>query len=202
MSEATPFRLAALTHTPSTRVAEIEARARATGYAAGYTAGVRQATATVDAERAELARQHQAATAQQNTEYAARIAALNAAITAANERSAPVLAAAENALYAAAIDLAEAVLARELTTGPGSAHDALTRVLNTPASAPVSNVRMNPADIASLNEAGEQIPESIRLVEDSTVMVGDAVSEHESGHLDARVSEALTRAKFALAGQA
>ena len=203
MSEqtTTAFRLAPLARTVSTRTAEQEARARATGYTAGYAAGVREAAVTAEAERAEFARQHQTVSAAQAVEYTARLAALDAAIIAANARTAPVLAAAENAVYAAAIDLSEAILGRELTTGPGSAVDALTRALNTTPSIPVSDLRMNPRDVASLNASGATVPPNVHLVEDPTLAVGDAIAEHNTGYLDARITEALTRAKHALDGE-
>ncbi|MGH1550141.1 hypothetical protein ACRAWB_13615 [Leifsonia poae] len=58
-------------------------------------------------------------------------------------------------------------------------------------------VRLNPADIAELRGAG-LAPEDVRLVADTTLARGDAIGELPGGWLDARVREALARAREVL----
>src|SRR5690606_37445727 len=106
-------------------------------------------------------------------------------------------------LQAAAFALAEAVLGHELSTAEGSGAHALTRLLATPVDLGVHTVRLHPADhahvTAVLADRQVALPAGVELVADPTLGPGDVVSEYPDGWLDARVGEALERARRALA---
>jgi len=58
-------------------------------------------------------------------------------------------------------------------------------------------VRLNPADVEDLRGAG-LAREDVRLVADPSLARGDAIGELPGGWLDARVGEALARAREVL----
>jgi flagellar assembly protein FliH len=144
--------------------------------------------------------------ARRAAEHADSLAVLTAAARAAADRSAPVLASAESTLHAAAVQLAAAVLGRELADGPASARAALDRVLR--AGLEVHTVRLSPRDHEVLRVAMApgaavlaDLPAltGVELVADPALAPGDAVGEYPDGYLDARIVDALDRARAALA---
>jgi flagellar assembly protein FliH len=196
----------------STAVAEPTTRAAgyAAGYSAGYAAGAREAARVAQAET-ERVRRERAVEAERNAaRLADALAVLANAARVAADRSAPVLAAAERTLQAAALELATAVLGVELADGATSARAALTRVLALDPEHEVHTVRLHPQDLAVLREAldaagtGVQpagLPDltGVELVADPSLAPGDARGEFPEGYLDARVVAALGRARYALA---
>jgi flagellar assembly protein FliH len=190
-------------------VSEDVARAAgyAGGYAAGYAAGAREAARAAEAEAARVQQQRAEADARPPAEHADSLAVLAAAARAAADRSAPVLASAESTLHAAAVQLAAAVLGRELADGPASARAALDRVLR--AGLEVHTVRLSPRDhevlrVAMATDGAAVLADlpaltGVELVADPALAPGDAVGEYPDGYLDARIVDALDRARAALA---
>jgi len=176
--------------------------ARAAGYAAGWAAGSRAAAEQTAALHRRLADQHERAEQARAAAAANALATLERAARLAGARTAPVLAEAQDAVLGAALELAAAVLQRELTPGPGTARDVLERALSVPADLGTHTVRLCPADlheVQALLASGElTLPDGIRLVADAQLRPGDAVSVYPSGYLDARVSTAMDRARRAL----
>lgn len=172
-------------------------RSRASGHAAGYAAGLRAAADEV----AEQSARQEAALAQALAEGEARIDAAVAVLAAASEalvqRTLPVITEAQDAIAATAIDLAEAIIGRELAHEDTSARSALQRALAEVEPDRVHLVRLNPADLAVLEEQGI-LTTGVTFVADSTLGRGDAITEFEDGYLDARVSTALARARSAI----
>jgi len=181
--------------------AEEQARARghAAGYAAGYAAGLRAAAAEVKEQKARLQAEHEAVVQNGRLRVERAIQALNAAASALQQRTAPVLAEAQDTLAAAAMDLAEAVLGCELADGSRSARAALSRALTGVDTATVQTVRMHPVDL-SLLEPEVRRQAGVQFVPDATLERGDAVTEFADGYLDAKIGSALARAKAALRG--
>jgi len=176
--------------------AQAREHARAVGFAAGFAAGAREAVRVADIE-ADLTRSAAARSEQARAgEHARLVAALVGATRSLSAREAPVLARAQSALNAAAVELAEAVLGVELSDGPTSARAALARALSGEPAGEVA-VRLNPQDLALLG-AG---PAGVRMVADPTLAPGDAMAEHADGVLDARIGAALARARAVLATQ-
>lgn len=171
------------------------ARGHAAGYAAGLTRAAAEAVARDEQRRAE----HDAVVAAARARTERAVAALEAAAQHLMARTAPVLADADAHLVAAAVDLAEAILVRELSDAPDAARAALARALSAPDRAGVVTVRMHPED--ALVVASEGQPSGVTgvtVVPDPSLGRGDAVAVYPDGELDARIGSALDRARTAL----
>jgi flagellar assembly protein FliH len=127
------------------------------------------------------------------------IAVLTAAARALNDRALPVLAEAQDTLAAAAVELAEAIIGHTLGEKKSAAHAALNRAIAQLDPAVKAVVRMNPDDLAVLDDAVLS-QHHVTLVPDPSLACGDAVTELPDGFLDARIGTALARAKAALLG--
>ena len=177
--------------------AAVDERDTIRGHAAGYAAGRKQAEAEIaqlrDSIRAEAARAAELAAA----EVRSALEALSRAAADFGARQAPVLQSVDGAIAAAALELAEAVVGRELATGDGSARAALERASGE-AVPEGSLVRLNPQDIAVIAGTGTTWA-GMELVPDASLQRGDAVVELVHGSIDARISASLQRARAALA---
>lgn len=175
----------------------IEAEARTRGHAAGYAAGAAQARidAAIEAEVTAERTVREAARAEARVQET--IAALNTAARAAGAQAVPVLEALESQVAAAAMEIAEALIGRELARDEDSALSALQRALNPAVPAPVTIIRMNPADLAALPEKCRAEVDA-GLVADPSLARGDAVAEYPHGFLDARLSTAVERMRTVL----
>ncbi|WP_066585342.1 FliH/SctL family protein [Cellulomonas timonensis] len=174
-------------------------RARGAGHAVGFAAGRREAAEAAAVESARAAREREQAVAAQAAQHAAALAVLQRAAAAAAARTAPVLAELEQRLHAAALELAQAILGHELRDGEHSARAALARVRSQPQQVGGQTVRLHPRDLAALEAAVAPADVSgLTLVADAALAVGDAVSEHADGYLDARLTTALDRVRAVL----
>lgn len=173
--------------------------ARAAGFAAGFTAGARAAARAAETARRRAAYDREVAARRADERTEAALAVLAAAARAARERAVPVLAQAESALHEAALALAGAVLALELSDERTAAAAALARVRAAAAMADDVTVRLHPHDLALLADV-ETLPTGVVLVADPTLGRGEALAEHADGWLDGRIDEALRRARAALEG--
>lgn len=188
---------------PVTRLRpEASAAAHAEGYAAGWAAGAR-AAATAGAAQHERDRlDHERREAGRDAQVSATLTALNAAITHWRNAAAPVLTEAETTLHRASLELAEAVLAREVRPGPLSAAVLLERALALPSSTQPTVLHLSTVDlphVQRLLERGEAaLPTGVSLVADAGLTAGESITEHSTGILDARIGEALARARAAL----
>jgi len=180
----------------STRT-EDDLRSRASGHSAGYAAGLRAAADDIAAQ----AEKQEAALAEALADGEARIQAAVAVLTAASEalarRTVPVVTEAQDAIAATSIELAEAIIGRELANDDTAARSALHRALAQVEPDLVHSVRLNPADLAVLEGQGI-LTAGVTFVADATLGRGDAITEFEDGYLDARVSTALVRARSAI----
>jgi flagellar assembly protein FliH len=169
-------------------------RARVRGHAAGYAAGLRaaEAEAAIVAERTRGERE--ALRADAATALQSALEALETAAARASGVDALVLADADSALAAASIELAEAILQRELADGESSARAAIARALDTVEPDSILTVRLSPIDLAVITAAG-LAPSTVALVADVALDRGDAVVTVADGRVDARISSALGRAR-------
>jgi flagellar assembly protein FliH len=174
------------------------AAAQAQGYAAGWAQGLR------------TGREHAAATAQ---EYAARDAAANAQRQAEHDQAMTALATTLDRLQAAfhgaveqvtgqahlmALEIAAAVIGRELTTSATTADDAVRRALAGVAAETPVVVRLHPDDAARVH-ASLLADRPVRIVADPSLAPGDAVAETEDTLVDATIAAALDRVRGVLA---
>lgn len=177
--------------------AAAEARGVAQGHAAGYAAGLRAAAAEIterDARRdAELTAAVRAAEAR--TERA--LAALTAATRALDERALPLISEAEESIVTLAVQLAEALVGQELSVAEAAARLAVERVLAVAGPDSVRAVRLNPDDLAALDENVRR-RSRLTFVADPGLASGDAVADLADGFLDARVGTAMNRVREAL----
>jgi flagellar assembly protein FliH len=190
-----PLAVPVLTETEHERAAMASARAR--GYAAGFAEGRRAGAREQARWRAEA----EDARAAESAEAADRLAVLAATLRGAaielREATVPVLDEAESALVDAAFELATAVVGVALEDRLGAARAAVQRVVSAIDAGAVPAVRLHPDDVADLRRAGLEV-EELRLIADPALARGDAIGELPTGWLDARIHEALARAKQAL----
>lgn len=174
----------------------------AAGYAAGYAAGARAAAEQADADRARLAADHDRREALRDAQVRDALAALHATASQWSLRAAPVLDEAEHLLHSAALEIAEAIVGRELQTGTGSATTALARALNLPDEVEPTRIRLCPSDLEHIQRAVDggdvELPAGTVLAADPRLTPGDAVTEYQDGTLDARIGTALQRVRRAL----
>ncbi|THG29673.1 FliH/SctL family protein [Naasia lichenicola] len=176
---------------------EIAERARVQGHAAGYAAGRREATARIAAESAALHGEHDRILAAEIASVRGAIAALQHAGEQLAAHSATAIEVADTAVLAAAVELAEMIIGRELLDHEGSALDAVRRALAGAHDRPVRAVRMHPQD---LELVADQVAadSDIRLVADPFLDRGDAIADVIDGIVDARISTAIDRARAVL----
>lgn len=186
---------------PSQQTADSRAAGYAAGYASGYAAGAREAARAAELESERMRAEHAAAEAQRAADHRAALDTLAAAARAAAQRALPVLSEAEQTLMSAAVELAEAVLGRELADAETSARAALGRVLAAAPGAGLHTIRLHPTDLATLralDAAGDPALTGVELVADPVLSPGDAIGEFPEGVLDARIGAALERARAEL----
>lgn len=174
-------------------------RARIRGHAAGYAEGLRSAEADAAADAARARLERDALREDAVTALTAAVDALGAATRRFDASSAPVLASADDALLAAAIELAEAILGIELQNSDTSARAAITRALSSVDEESITAIRLSPVDLAVIGAHGILVPD-VRLVSDPTLSPGDAVVEIAEGRIDARIGSALARVRAEIGG--
>jgi flagellar assembly protein FliH len=178
---------------------DVRAAAKASGYAAGWAEGRRTAAAEAQAEKRRLdtedARLRQATRARAD-------AAISAAVEDWTRRTTPVLDDLADLVVDAALDLAEAIIGRELSASarPETARLALRRALAPLAPGTPVVVRMNPLDLAAIDTKTAHEGHLVELVADPALATGDAVAEQDGATVDARVSSALARARAVARG--
>jgi flagellar assembly protein FliH len=176
-------------------------RARVRGHAAGYAAGAAVAAAGLATARAELEAQAARRREAEQARTASAVQALGAAAAVLNARMVDHLGQLTGVLAEAALDLAADLLGSNAAgSGPlgDRARSALDRALAVPTDPPVHTVRLHPEDLEAL--AGQEAA-GVVLVADPALARGDAVAEYDGGWIDARLGEALARARAALRGE-
>lgn len=172
--------------------------AAAQGYARGWAEGRRAGEAKSRTEAEEAARRRQEADQDYRRKQVLALEALGAASSELRARLDEACAAVEAHVVEAAVQIAEAILGRELATGGETGADAVRRALTLlPADVTVFTLRMNPADVAALDSdvlAGH----TVTVVADASVERGGAVAETDTMVIDATVSAALTRVREVL----
>ena len=181
--------------------ADAKARGFTQGHAAGYAAGLQLAGRDAAAARTRQDEAHEALMVALEARHAAEVQALRLAAAALADRTVPVLADAEQALFSHALELAEALLGHQLRDGKTSARAALARACGTGSAEVPLSIRMHPDDLTELNAAGRDaldLPASVQLVPDPSLNRGDALANYPHGFLDARLGTAVARTRTAL----
>lgn len=187
---------------PDQLVAQARAEARAVGYAQGWAQGLRDAAdsqageqAAADADRASLRERQQ-------QQVASALQALQAATADLRQSTMSITDDIEDQILAAAVQLAEALLGRELRDPEVAAPAALARVLGlAPANEPVT-VWLHAADHHTLTApAGRALIGSVEGATgrgltfeiDPELERGDARARCGSTSIDARLSAGVAR---------
>jgi flagellar assembly protein FliH len=198
-STDTPFSRVVFPPLKSSRDAAADNLAYAQGHSAGYSAGRRKAAAEAEELRRRMVREHAAALSHVEDRTTAALASLAAATRALEAAVIPVVTDAQEALAHSAMDLAETIVGRELSSASAGARAALARATAGGPETGKRTVRMHPLDLASLDNSTKEAA-GVTFAADETLPRGDAITEFEAGYLDARISTALVRARQALTG--
>jgi flagellar assembly protein FliH len=167
---------------------------RAEGRAAGYAEGLAHAAAeAAQAERTRAAEAQAVATAQR-ARVAEALGLLSTATAALQEREAVAVAEVEQTVADLALQLARAVLQRELAITQDPGREALVRALRlAPDGAPVV-ARLHPQDLGLLQDVEElSAGRDLQLVADPDVERGGCVVDTAGRRIDTQVSVALER---------
>lgn len=167
-------------------------RGYADGHAAGYQAGLLQATE--EAARVESAKAQSDAVARGET--AAALNALRRAADALTARGHQLTGATEAEITARAIELAELIIAEALAEPDIAAVAAMRRALAAHDPLDIRAIRLSPADVRTLTER-DALPEDITVFADDTLLPGDSIAVVDDGFVDARIAAALRRARQA-----
>ncbi|NJI60589.1 flagellar assembly protein FliH [Microbacterium oxydans] len=173
------------------------ARARMRGYAEGHAEGFRAGLAGAESAQRVAAAEQAARDATAAREMETAVSALQAAARSLSERERELTGAAGDEVLRCAIELAELILAAELSDAGSSAAAAARRALAVTDPADIREVRLHPDDLQTLQTAESDLA-AFALVADDTLERGDAVATLAHGHIDARIGSALERARRAL----
>lgn len=173
--------------------------ARAQGYATGWAEGRRAGEARSRAEAEAAAQVRAEADARRQQEHDVAIQALDSAAREVRARLAEACAAVERHVVDAALQIAEAVIGRELAVAADPGADGVRRALTLiPHDVTSFVLRLNPADRA-LVEPTLLTEHTVTVVEDPTVPSGDAIAETDTMVIDASVAAAFARVREVLA---
>lgn len=166
------------------------------GYREGWNQGFDEARAAVDqafdAER-------QTWRNEQERRLTSALTALSIAASEFQRRRAFELTVLEDAVAAAAFDLACALLGRELELTASPGRDAVARALSLAPAAENLALRLNPADMETLGDIEDLlIGRQCTLVPDPSIESGGCLLDAKDCHVDARLSTAVARARQAM----
>ncbi|WP_432564105.1 FliH/SctL family protein [Kineococcus sp. SYSU DK003] len=192
-------------------VARLREQARTQGYAAGWAAGMRQAAEKATAElEAQREAAHVAARLDREERRGARNRAEEALLLAAQalqgERE-PTVGALADTVLELALELAGAVLDREVQLMDSPVGEAVRRALRPLDGEKPVTVRVNPADLSALT--GDRLKgrhastdaELVTYLPDPTVQPGDAFARQGDTEVDAGLRASVARALGALVGE-
>lgn len=167
---------------------------RAEGYAVGYAQG--QAAAAVEAAAAEGRRETSRRSAE--TAAQARLAAvvqvLESATSALAHREAVAVAEVEDVVASLALEVARAVLDRELAVAEDPGREALARALALAPDGTPAVVRLHPQDVGLLQAADLDLSgRALQVVADPAVERGGCVVDTAGRRIDAQLTPALAR---------
>ena len=175
------------------------ASARAQGYAAGWSHGAQAAQASVAEAGERRQRAREAGVAAERSRLERAVAALVEAAAQLEQRTAPVLAEASDAVLDIALQVAAAVLGHEALSSSTSGRGALARALDVADTGGALRVRLHPLDVGALTaEQRSALEPRVTFVTDISLDRGDAMVEHDDGLVDLRLRAALDRVRAVL----
>jgi len=164
------------------------------GFEDGYRAGMAEGLA---AGRAAMAAESAAAVAR----LEAVVIALADAAADLRRRQALELTGLEDALARAAVDLASAIIGRELQVAESPGADAMARALALVPAGSTAVARLHPADAARLDDATTGVAAgTVTVIADPAIEPGGCILEVGDSRIDAQLGPALDRVRAALLG--
>jgi flagellar assembly protein FliH len=173
------------------------------GHAAGYAAGraVADAEALVTAQA--IAQQQAGAEARRQAEVAQALDVLGRAADGFRQREAVSVAEVEDVVVDLALQVARAVLDREIASSTDPGRDALARALVLAPTDCPATARLHPDDAAALGPVDDlAAARRLVVVPDPSVERGGCVVDAAGRQIDAQVGPALARVAAALRGPA
>jgi len=171
--------------------------ARAQGYVTGWAEGRRLALARATEEAESVRRAAELDRDRRDAEHAQALAALDAAVAQVQVQLAEALADLADRVVPVALDLAAAIVGREVATATDPGADALQRALTQVDPAVAVTVRMHPEDRALLDPT-LLAERTVTVVADPSLSRGDAVAETPDHVVDATLATALERVRGVL----
>jgi flagellar assembly protein FliH len=168
--------------------AEAAEQARLLAFEKGYNDGLEQARRDVEL-----------ATEEANKAVRRSLAALAQAADGFDERQALAIADVEDAIVAAAFEIARAVVQHELNamTEPGA--EAIARAMQLAPTRGELYVRMNPQDVETLNTTNfSSTTREVHIVPDQTIELGGCIVDAGETQIDARFSAVFANVRTAL----
>ncbi|MFB7250949.1 FliH/SctL family protein [Microbacterium sp. NPDC056234] len=172
-------------------------QARLRGYAAGHAEGFRIATVAVEEAARRRASEQSVQAAEAEAALGRAVAAVDLAAARFVARIDEMAALDEQRILEHAVELAELIIAGELTDAGRAATVALHRAMSAVGDPEVLEIRLHPADVAVLETSGLQ-PSGIPVRADDELSPGDAVLAVPDGVIDARVGGAFDRVRRTL----
>lgn len=196
------FELSSTAAVPARLVEQARTDARAVGYAQGWAQGLHEAIESTSAERTAAQADQAVFVTRRDQRLTSAIQALHTAAAQVERTVATLDSEIEDAILAAAFEIAQALVGRELRDPQSRSTAALARVLKlVPATEPVT-VWLNPADHEVLTAAGgtaliaamdATAGRTINFESDPGLATGDAIGRSSSTTVDARLSDAVGR---------
>jgi flagellar assembly protein FliH len=177
--------------------------ARTAGYAEGWAQGQRAAALAAQAAQDQAAAAEQAYDARRAAALAQGINAIGRAAAGLENQLLPTLAELQELIISHALELAEAILGRELADPDGRGTDAVRRAVAASPDSGDITVRLNPDDYRNIMGSATDADYNyegrpVHLRPDPGLRPGDAVAETGSTTVDASIGTALQRAREAL----
>jgi len=167
----------------------------AEGFTLGYDKGIAAAEVELEALRAAVAAERE----QGRQAVASALHAIDAAVRQIGPEGHDLFEHLQSQLATAAVTLAEAIVGRELRDPEHRGVDAIARVLAfAPDRVPVT-VRLHPEDAALVTAAEPNLGDrDVSIIEDASLMPGDAVAELSDSEIDGRMQAAIERVRIAM----
>jgi flagellar assembly protein FliH len=171
----------------------------AEGFTAGYAAGLTAAAADAELERQRVHRIEQEAAQAREQAAAAALELLSAAAEAFRTRECLAVAEIEQVVTDLALQVARAVLDRELELSAAPGREAVARALRLADPSADCVVRLNPQDAALVGDLTDlAAARSVTVVADPAVELGGCVVDGAGRSIDAQIGSALARVAVVL----
>lgn len=167
---------------------------QAEGFSAGYAAGLTAAAAEAEAERQRVAQLEREAAQGRAAAAAAAVELLNTSAEAFRRRECLAAEQIEDVVTDLALQIARAVLDRELELSASPGREAVARALRLTDPTATCVVRLHPQDMATVGELSDlSAGRSLTLVADPAVEPGGCVVDGAGRSVDAQIGPALAR---------